>query len=232
MDDHDTVTPDLERQLQRLEDVQAIHNLMGRRAYLHSAGLNDRELLECWATDAPGVSFEAEDWGVWDGWDHIWNAYVEKNPFPAGTPGLLIEHALTTRVIEVAGDGMTAKGVWISPGHETFPLPGGLPAAHWSWGRYGVDFLKEGGVWRIWHLHVYTTFRTPYDQDWVDSSVNRPAHFPKEGEVVPGMPVVDRPVTFNQPYTLDAVPALQPPPPEPYGTWQETTGYTDPPKEA
>jgi hypothetical protein len=46
------------------------------------------------------------------------------------------------------------------------------------------------------------------------------------------MPVVDRPVTFNQPYALDAVAALQPPPPDPYGTWQETTGYTDPPKEA
>jgi hypothetical protein len=215
-------------ELRRLEDLQEINNLMGRRAYLHSAGHNDRELAECWARHTPGVAFEPEDYGVWDGLEGIKASYVDRNPFPAGVIGLLIEHTLTSGVIEIAADGLTAKGVWISPGHETFPVPGGDPVGHWSWGRYGVDFVKEEDRWKIWHLHVYTTFRTPYDQDWVDSAVNRPPHFPPLGQVMPGMPVADRPVTFNRPYHPDTEPVLQPVPPQPYGTWQETWSYTDP----
>lgn len=90
---------------------------------------------------------------------------VKGNPFPPTTKGLMIEHTLTTGMIEVADDRGTAKGIWISPGHETFPMAGEC-RPHWSWGRYGVDFVREDGQWKIWHLHVLTTFRTPYDQSW------------------------------------------------------------------
>jgi len=218
----------LEARIARLEDINEIQNLMGRRAYLHSAGMNGLEFEQCWSR-RDDVAFEAEDWGVWDGQDGITASYVNENPFPDGTPGLLIEHTLTTGVIEVAGDRETAKGVWISPGHETFPIvEGELPKAHWSWGRYSVDFVREDGCWRIWHLHVLTTFRTPYDQDWVDSAVNRPPYFPEKGTPMPGMTPPTRPVTFNQPYHPDLPPAYQPVPPEPYETWADVTSYTDP----
>lgn len=90
---------------------------------------------------------------------------VKGNPFPPTTKGLMIEHTLTTGIIEIADDRQTAKGVWISPGHETFPM-GDTMRPHWSWGRYAVDFVREDGGWRIWHLHVLTTFRTPYDKSW------------------------------------------------------------------
>jgi hypothetical protein len=220
--------PDLERELTRLEDLHEIRNLMGRRAYLHSAGLNDRELTECWSHRAD-VCFEAEDWGAWDGYEHIWSSYVETNPFPGTTVGLMVEHTLTTGVIEVAADGQTAKGVWLSPGHETMPSPGAgdNPIAQWSWGRYGVDFVKERDLWKIWHLHVYTGFRTPYDTDWIQSSIRRPEHAPVEGVVLPGITPTDRPPTFNQPYKINAVQVLQPVPPLPYSTWADTSSYTD-----
>ncbi|MBO3682261.1 nuclear transport factor 2 family protein [Streptomyces sp. NEAU-YJ-81] len=217
----------LERRVQRLEDIHAINQLMSRRAYLHSAGMHAREIEECWAKETPGVIFEPEDWGVWEGPESIRKSYVDGAP-PV-EPGMLIEHCVTTGVIEVAGDRKTAKGAWISPGHETFPQPEGRPIPHWSWGRYGVDFVREGEEWKIWHLHIYTTFRTPYDKDWVESSINRPDHFPKLGETLPGMHRPDREVTFNQPYSVDAAPALQPEPPAPYDTFGETTSYTDKP---
>lgn len=223
-------TTSLEARIQRLEDIDAIHNLMGRRAYLHSAGLNDRELAECWSVERADIAFEAEDWGVWDGREAISAAYVKDNPFPADTKGLLIEHTLTTAVLEVAADGQTAKGVWISPGHETFPIVDGeLPKPHWSWGRYAVDFVREStGEWRIWHLHVLTTFRTPFGQDWVDSAVNRPPHLPEAGETMPGMTPPTRGVTFNQPYHPKLAPAYEPVPPAPYRDWSEVSSYTDP----
>jgi hypothetical protein len=61
---------------------------------------------------------------------------------------LLVEHTLTILVVEIAEDGLTAKGVWISPGHETFPV-GDKLKDYWSWGRYAVDFRKEDGKWKI-----------------------------------------------------------------------------------
>jgi hypothetical protein len=141
----------------------------------------------------------------------------------------MTEHALTTPVVEIAEDGQTAKAVWISPGHETFPIPGREPAAHWSWGRYGVDFIKVDGEWKFWHFHIYTTFRTPYDQSWVYSARHRPPYFPDVGEVMDGMEKPPRPVTFNQPYHPDTAQIMQPVPPVPYRTFDETWSYTEDP---
>lgn len=103
----------------------------------------------------------------------------------------------------------------------------GPPKAHWSWGRYAVDFRKENGKWKIWHLHVLTTFRTPFDRDWVYTATNRPQWLPEEGnqEVLVGKP--DRAVSFNEPYHPDRAPVYQPVPPEPYMSWEETFSATD-----
>jgi len=59
--------------------------------------------------------------------------------------GALIEHSLTTPVTEVADDGKTVKGIWISPRHETIVVPGKEKRqAIWTWARYGMDFAKRG----------------------------------------------------------------------------------------
>ena len=218
----------LEARIARLEDIEEIRNLMGRRAYLHSAGLNGRSSRSAGRvettshskprTGASGTARKASS-----------RPTSTTTRSPTGLPGLLIEHTLTTEVLEIAGDRQTAKGVWISPGHETFPIVDGeLPKAHWSWGRYAMDFVREDGQWKIWHLHVLTTFRTPFGQDWVDSAVNRPPYFPETGTVMDGMTPPTRPVTFNQPYHPDLPPAYQPVPPQPYETWADTTSCTDP----
>jgi hypothetical protein len=210
----------------RLEDIQEIHNIMGRRAYLHSAGRHDREIEELWST-RDDVVFEAEDMGAWTKLSSIKNSYVSGNPFPSGTKGLMIEHTLTTPVIEIAEDGQTAKGVWISPGHETFPVADGPPKAHWSWGRYAVDFRKEDGKWKIWHLHVLTTFRTPFGQDWVETATKRPDYLPEEGQPQDSIGFADRGVSFNEPYHPDRAPKYQPVPPDAYKAWADTFSATD-----
>lgn len=213
------------RRITRLEDIQEIHNIMGRRAYLHSAGRHDREIEELWSTQ-DDVVFEAEDMGAWTKLSSIKRSYVTGNPFPHGTKGLLVEHTLTTPVVEIAEDGLTAKGVWISPGHETFPV-GDKPKAHWSWGRYAVDFRKEGGKWKIWHLHVLTTFRTTFDQDWVETALDKPKHLPSDGEPMESIGAADRGVSWNKPYHPDRAPEFQPVPPDPYKTWADTFSATD-----
>lgn len=219
--------------IQRLEDIHEINQIMGRRAYYHSAGRHDLEMSELWST-RDDIVFEPEDVGAWTSHATVKRAYVDGNPFPPGTKGLMVEHTLTTPVIEIAGDGRTAKGIWISPGHETFPLPSAdvakpaLPKAHWSWGRYAVDFRKEDdGKWKIWHLHVLTTFRTPFDSDWAQTALKKPEWLPEDGETTEKSGSIDRGVSFNAPYHPDKAPALQPVPPEPYQKWEETWSATD-----
>jgi len=217
-----------EERIQRLEDVHDIETVFARRCYYHTAARHDLEITECWSRTREDVSIELEDWGRWIGRESVWKIYVESNPFKYPFPGLMSEHTITTGVIEVAEDGETAQAVWISPGHETVPVEGGMPIAHWCWNRYGVDFIKEDDEWKIWHMHIYSTIRTPYDTDWVETSINRPAHFPPEGVGMPGMHPPDAPITFNQPYRIDEARELQPFLPKPYASWSETHGYTDP----
>jgi hypothetical protein len=57
----------------------------------------------------------------------------------AGRPRLLL-----APVIEIAGDGQTARGVWESPA-----VVGGS-----AWQRYGVDFIRTNAGWKIWHLRA------------------------------------------------------------------------------
>jgi hypothetical protein len=65
-------------------------------------------------------------------------------------------HTQETPVIEVAGDGKTAKGIWYSIG---LAVRGSVDengntsvGTGWMWEKYGVDFIKEDGGWKIWHL--------------------------------------------------------------------------------
>ncbi|MEU6261091.1 nuclear transport factor 2 family protein [Streptomyces sp. NPDC047043] len=218
----------LQRRITALEDVWAIENLMSRHEYLHAAGLNEEELDTCFALSEPDLSFEPEDWGVWEGAEAIRLCYVDGAP-PVG-PGMMTEHATSTALVVVADDGRTAKGVWMSPGHETFAGPEGDAHVFWSWGRYGVDFVKENGRWKFWHFHIYTTFRTPFATSWVDSALGPRMFDFAEGETPPGMTPPTRGTTDNTPYHPSRAPRLLPEPPRPYATFSETVSFTPRPE--
>ena len=80
-------------------------------------------------------------------------------------------HTLATPIFEVAGDGKTAKGIWYSLGQVTEVGWDGQPMAMWMWEKYGADFVKEDGRWKLWHIHMYTDFAVPPGKSWVDPSV-------------------------------------------------------------
>ena len=126
---------------------------------------------------------------------------------------------MSTPVIEVAGDGKTAKGVWISPGHETGTVKGKLKA-HWAWLKYGADFVREDGKWKFWHLRVFGIFFTPYDKSWVESSLPPGGAVPLPDELKP-----DRTTTYWTSYSPTGKTELIPAPPDPYETWDEATAY-------
>jgi hypothetical protein len=82
----------------------------------------------------------------------------------------------------------------------------------WAYGKYGVDFVKEDGVWKIWHLKWFRIFITPWDQSYTESEDPAPA-----GERNP-----DLPVRYHKPFNSDKWTGEPiPPAPKPYDTWTE-----------
>lgn len=244
----------LERENERLgkaQDVHEIQNVMSLHEYYHSACKHQEELDAIWAQEAHDVAFEEALFEArFVGLEAIETYYVdfmrntlfrsalgltrtlfpqlEDDPEEELAFGLAYMHTLTTPVIEVAEDRQTAKGVWISPGFTTMPTLEKLQA-YWHWDRYGVDFIKEGGKWKIWHFFVGREFTTPYEKSWVDSSLDNEEPYEMSLALFRQWPGFREPHaaqrnTFES-YSPFKVATLKPRLPEPYTTFSKTFSY-------
>jgi hypothetical protein len=205
----------LRQKIQRLRDLHAVQNLMGRYEYLHAANLN-QQTPGLFAQKAAGVKLENGARGIYLGIAGVSRFFGDLAKGMGAGAGQLHLHLSTTPVIEVAGDGHTAQGVWISPGVETSPPNDDKPAsALWAWIKYGADFIKEDGEWRIWHLHMYRVFMAPYDKSWTE--VN-PAPAKQAADA-------DRPNSYDWVYRTTVAPENVPAPPTPYEAWDDARAY-------
>jgi hypothetical protein len=211
-----------EKMARHARDVQEISNLMGRQVFMHEAGLDPTFADTIFARKTPGVTWEVANFGKFEG-EEIRQSlgWHSRETYPIGS---MFEHNLASPVIEVAGDGKTAKGVWMSPGHETMPDDKtGQHRAHWCWSKYGCDFVKEDGEWKFWHYHVYAVFRTPFEKSWVDpESTEREAETNAEVSKMLGKPGT---TTYHHPYSTKTLPELVPEPPVPYETFDPAKAY-------
>lgn len=210
-----------QQRLERLDAVHQVHNLMGRYAYCHLN--NDHQgCLALSAADTAGVRVELP-FGIYEGRAGLERLYLGFFGLSDRQPeGKMHLHTMTTPVVEVATDLETAKGVWMSPGVATDRYGGETFKASWRWVKYGCDFIKENGLWKIWHLRVYGIFASPYDQSWVESQ-------PKPGQdgppPLPPQFAPDRPSSGFWQYRSDLAVPNAPAPPEPYQTFDPATAY-------
>lgn len=202
-----------EQEVDRLLAAHEIQNLMSKYEYFHVAGM-DEEVIALFAQKTPGVLLEINR-GIYEGIAGIRKFVMGTAKGEGDRIGHLHLHTLTTPVIEVAGDGKTAQGVWISPGVETGPNKEGGFNASWAWLKYGVDFVKEDGAWKFWHFHLYRIFSAPYNKSWAEV----PAPTPRTS------PDADRPATFLPGYTTTTAQQNIPAPPTPYETWDDSRAY-------
>ena len=212
------------RRIDRLEAAQACRNLMGKYSYYHTAFRN-REYVELWAKRED--SYYRFPFGEYRGYEAIRRCYLEEHGdrtdpgMDQNLKGMLMMHEMDTEVLEVAQDGQTAKGVWISPGHETVPArdlqEGEAPRgnAHWCWGKYEVEFIKEDGVWKLWHMILYPLFKTSFYKSWGEpgaETLKPGAYNPMTGQNNPDYWVYDPDTVY---------PADEPEPPLPYGSYED-----------
>jgi hypothetical protein len=227
-------------QLARLAvDIHEINNLMSLHAWYHAALMHDVEIEEIWSKrDDIVLWFEAS--GRFEGPEAIKAGYGRKVSREA-TRGFFSWHTITTPVVEVAADGQTAKGIWYTPGVAGF-FPEGKSNFNWMFEKYGVDFIREDGVWKIWHMHVYS------DIGWsLGETIDADGSMGGVPEVLKAIGALGAPPAAGKqdtapsvkkeqnagetPYkilTPDTEIELRPRPPEPYKTWSETWSYVDP----
>lgn len=238
----------LSRQVTLSHDRGAVENLFTRYMALHNA-FRDPEIVPLWVKKGTAdVRAQYSNNGVYTDWDKIMSYHAQR-PNP---PGKLVVHYVTSPIIEVAEDGQTAKGMWMMTGLEsglTSPqAAAGAPGfmyeknvtvngkkvwMHTVHAKYGVDFLKQDGQWKIWHFHCYEIARSPFGLGWIPfaaAAQDSPfaddlMYFGEDGRPVM-MPKPDGPATLrHNPYRTDRGQTLDLPPPVPYRTFSETFAY-------
>ena len=116
---------------------------------------------------------------------------------------------LAAPIIEVSGDGKTAKGQWVCPGIGALPKPKEDPQAIWNWGIIAADFICERNQWKIWHLHWFRLMKCDYELGWVkDTSMENRLNKP--------LNPLSKPSTYHNPYNRYTVRECIPAIPKPY----------------
>ncbi len=231
---------ELQGKVQANEDRGKIENLMGRYQYLHTALMWEEILAQLWSDDDDITIEEGAD-GVYCKARNGIRDYYHKKYGLLKRPGAgcLSLCSVSTPVIEIAGDGKTARGLWTGFGCEAAVFPAGMesgipsvdesPAdedgshimADWVWQKLGADFKKENGEWKILHLHVYDVFRCPFYKDWVRYSESRYEDDEARDSLLrlgTERITAERPTTYHWQYSKTAVPELVPQPPAAYET--------------
>lgn len=127
-------------------------------------------------------------------------------------------------VIEVAGDGQTAKGLWFCQGAYNEVETGG-PVARWTWGYFAADFVKEEDGWKIWHLQYLNDVDCICGQSWAEAQKpypDLPEFAPLANFQYPEYSVKKQ---FRTLYSADRPAALCPEIPQPYAAFAETFSY-------
>ena len=152
----------LEARIKKLEDIEAIKQLMHNYTYWLDYGEMDKA-LDCFMDDARmdvgmrGGAEEGQDSFEFkcEGKEEISNFYHlmvhQKDRFSAS-------HFILNPVVTVEGD--KAKGIFY------LLEPTKIARAMWGHGRYDMEFVNHNGQWKISFFGFLWNFNTPYDEGW------------------------------------------------------------------
>lgn len=236
---------------QRIRNAAAsleVENVKARHAYYHGRADASSEWGLIWSRSAD-CSW-AHAFGRMRGFDQVWYGSVTqydkmsmenwlelvgRYPEVGGKdPRPLMEasvHTLVTDVIEVAEDGMSARGSFITPGviHSRL-TPEGERYCNVLWERYGTDFVCEDGKWVYLHEHVCPDILGRLDGvNWAaDEYARITAPVPEAPPPVTlgAPPPVSDPGPMHLPYSVLKPPQNTVPWPEPYATLDDENTYT------
>jgi len=159
-----------ERELARMQAEHEIRNLAARFVLSVKGGLFE-EAYRCFALETEGVYANIEKYGIYEGKKKLHEYFVDYYGRIGGGEGCFIIHELTNPVVELAGDGNTAKAMFTVEGILAVDTDHWM-AEHeearsiWQFGPWCMDFVREQGEWKIWHLVIYDEVETTYEKSW------------------------------------------------------------------
>jgi hypothetical protein len=230
MEDFLMINNNIEKRLERMEDIWEVQKVMSKYEYYLTAGMGE-EIITLFARKTPGVTANLGDWGIFKGIDGIRKLFIGLIGTMMQKEGCLGEADLTNPLIEIAGDGKTAKAVWMAPGFETTRDPrDGKIRAGWCWTKYACDFVKEDKEWKIWHYNNFLTFFSDYNKSWAEGGEHysriKGAEIPFPSEFSPDGPPIHRHAPYFPNTKREFFPAF----PLPYETYNGNQEWIDPRK--
>lgn len=239
---------DLRQRVLNAAASQEVENVKAQHTYLHGRADASGEWGKIWSKD---------DWCSWGhifgrmrGFDQVWKGSVTAYDNMAMQNSLNVQkiypeiggydprplmeasvHTLFTDIIEVADDGKSARGMFITPGvifcrlnrHE-------YPYCNVLWERYGSDFVLEKGKWLYLHEQVCPDIMGKLDMTNFAHEDFARAIAPVEPgarKVTLGEdPDVTDPGPLHLPYSVTMPPQNTVPWPEPYKTLDNEHSYT------
>ncbi len=206
-----------EELIARVWDIEEIKKLVYKRGVYIANDWRERELDELWVKKPENqktASF-GKNIGWYVGMENIRAWYGKTHG-----AGYLAFHPASTGLVELAGDGQTAKGLFYSIAQETEPNGDGTARALWMPEKIGFDFIKEDGVWKIWHLIAAVDLVCEAGTDY--SEQDPYPNYESDPVMIefgtPTVPCLCHDGTFNW---WDDYPAM----PEPYWTFSDDISY-------
>jgi hypothetical protein len=150
----------LEKELARLKDIEAIRNLKAEHALASDDPENLAKRLLAIVTDDIELDY-GETFGVHKGIE-IFKELVQDTPF------IWTLHYMIPSKIEIAADGKTAKGIWYLWEPATTPSPvDAKETAMWLAGVYHDSYRKmPNGDWKISKMQLDSKLLCTYKDGW------------------------------------------------------------------
>lgn len=155
---------ELAARVRRLEDIEAIKNLLARYAQGADDGNNVEIMLPLFSDD---VVFEIDNMDRFEGKAAIGEMLCGSPAFIRNTL-----HYMISPAIDPAADGLTAHASWYL--WETAEMPQ-VQAPDWEavWigGTYEADLVKTKAGWKISRLRLRPKIMSPYGDGWVKTRI-------------------------------------------------------------
>lgn len=148
------------KEMQLLKDAEEIKKL--QRAYgFYLEHWMAEEVIDCFS-DSPDVVLSLYE-GTWLGKEGV------RRYFDRGwevTPEFLHQVMQVSPIVDVAPDGLTARGRWYSWGACAMPS-GEAMRQYFMGGIYETEYIKEDGKWKILKLSYSLNIAAPPGDGWV-----------------------------------------------------------------
>ena len=157
-----TTTEDLARRIRRLEDIEAIKQLISRYSQASDKN-NDPELMLPLFTE-DGALDVGSGYGRFQGHDVL-------REFFLGTPKIISWslHYNISPLVKIEVDGNSARAFWYL--WELANMPDAKAegeVAVWIGGTYDSDVVREDdGQWRFKEIRLKMELMSPYEEGWV-----------------------------------------------------------------